>query len=145
VLTNVVSAEAAAVFLENPNSINRRTTLTTLYENGVGVLIWLACAALLFGALYACHLVAGEEALLPPGWFCDTGLGPGDRGNCYPAEGYHFEERGGGRIAVHDIATPALRQRDLDTADAWHLLTNEQRQQILDHKAIIYDFVERAK
>jgi hypothetical protein len=97
------------------------------------------------GALYACHLVAGEEALLPPGWFCDTGLGPGDRGNCYPAEGYHFEERGGGRIAVHDIATPALRQRDLDTADAWHLLTNEQRQQILDHKAIIYDFVERAK
>ncbi len=75
------------------------------------------------GALYACHLVAGEEALLPPGWFCDNGLGPGDRGKCYPAEGYHFEERGGGRVAVHDIATPALRQGDLDTADAWYLLT----------------------
>jgi hypothetical protein len=131
--------------LDTTHSLNRWTPLTFLYENGVGVLIWLACTALCVGALYACHLMAGEEALIPPGWFCDTGLGPGDKGKCYPAEGYHFEERGGGRVAVHDIATPALRQRDLDTADAWHLLTNEQRQQILDGKGTIYDFVERAK
>jgi len=131
--------------LDTPHGLNRRTPLTILYENGVGVLIWLACAALCVGALYACHLVAGEEALLPPGWFCDTGLGPGDRGKCYPTEGHHFEERGGGRVAVHDIATPALRQRDLDTADAWRILTNEQRQQILDGNATVYDFAERAK
>ncbi len=46
---------------------------------------------------------------------------------------------------MHDIATPALRQKDLDIADAWHLLTNKQRQEILDGKATIYEFVERAK
>lgn len=122
-----------------------RPPLTILRENGIGVIIWLGCAALCVCALYAWHQLAGDEALLPPGWFCDNGLGPGDRGKCYPAEGYHFEERGGGRVAVHDIATPALRQRDLDVADAWHLLTNKQRQEILDGKATIYDFVEHAK
>ena len=128
-----------------PHSLDRRKPLAILYENGVGVLIWLACAVLCVGALYARHLVAGEEALLPPGWFCDNGLGPGDRGKCYPAEGYHFEERGGGRVAVHDIATPALRQKDLDIANAWRLLNNKQRQEILDGKATIYEFVEHAK
>jgi hypothetical protein len=128
-----------------PSFDGRRSTLTIIYENGVGVLIWLACVALCVGALYACHLVTGDEALLPPGWFCDAGLEPGDRGHCYPAEGYHFEERGGHRIAVHDIATPALRQRDLDTADAWSILTNKERQQILDGKATVYDFAEPAK
>ena len=122
-----------------------RPPLTILRENGIGVIMWLGCAAICVCALYAWHQLAGEEALLPPGWFCDTGLGPGDRGKCYPADGYHFEERGGGRVAVHDVATPALRQRDLDIADAWHLLTNKQRREILDSKATIYDFVERAK
>jgi hypothetical protein len=63
---------------------------------------------------------------------------------CVPTEGYHFEEHRGGRAAVHDIATPALRQRDLDTADGWYGLTNKQRQQILDGKPTIYDFVEKA-
>lgn len=130
--------------LDTPHSLNRRP-LTTLYENGVGVLIWLACAALCVGALYACHLMAGQQALLPPGWWCDTPLEAWETPQCYPTEGYHFEERGGGRAAVHDIATPSLRQKDLDTADAWYLLTNEQRQKILDGKATIYDFVEHAK
>ena len=114
-------------------------------RNGIGVVIWLASVAVCIGALYTCSFVAGEPALLPPGWWCDTGAGPGDRGKCYPAEGYHFEERGGGRVAVHDIGTPAMRQLDLDTADGWRLLTNKQRQQILDRKATIYEFVERAK
>ena len=122
-----------------------RSALTRLYRRGVGILIWTAGAALVVGALYACDLMTGEEALPPPGWWCDPGLGPWDRSQCYPTEGYHFEERGGGRVAVHDVATPAMRQRDLEIADVWHLLNNKQRQEILNGKATIYDFVERAK
>jgi hypothetical protein len=62
-------------------------------------LVGVRCG-LVWWCLYACHLVAGEEALLPPGWWCETGLGPGDRGKCYPAEGYHFEERSGWELSI---------------------------------------------
>lgn len=119
------------------------TVRTMLYESGVSILIWLACAAVVFGGLYACSLIL-EKPLLPPGWRCDHPLVPWDTPQCRPAEGYHFEEHGGARVAVHDIGAPALRQRDLDTADGWHLLNDKQRRQILDGKATIYDFAGHA-
>ncbi len=61
-----------------------------------------------------------------------------------PAPGYHFELRGNGYYAaVHDITRDeAARQRDLDINAAWDVLTNEQRQAILDGKATVYDFAE---
>lgn len=118
--------------------------LTILYD-GIGVLIWLGCAALIFGGVYACSLLIPEEPLRPPGWICDA---PGPQWKtvgCVPAPGYHFEKRGSRQIAVHDITHSAgARQRDLDIGDAWDMLDNKQRQQILDGKATIYDFVEPA-
>jgi hypothetical protein len=85
-----------------------------------------------------------DEPLRPPGWICDA-PGPQWRtAGCEPAPGYHFEKHGFGWAAVHDITrTPLARQLDLDIADGWELLTNDERQLILDRKARIYDFVER--
>ena len=71
----------------------------------------------------------------PPGWVCE-------RGACDAAEGWHIELHEGQQIAVHDYARRSVRQRDTDTADAWHLLTNSQRQAILKGDAEIYDYVD---
>jgi hypothetical protein len=108
-----------------------------------GVFIWLACLAVLTGLALLLVLLIPEKPLRPPGWLCDE---PGEQwktAGCVPAPGYHFEKRGSGWAAVHDIThTPAARQRDLGISDAWEVLTNKQRQEILDGKATVNDFAE---
>lgn len=129
----------------NPPSLSTRRNILTVLYDGVGILIWLACVAVCIGALYTCSLLMPEEPLRPPGWLCDAPGPQWKTAGCIPVKGYHFEVRGKEWAAVHDVATPAIRQRDLDIAGAWHLLTNEQRKQVLDGKATIYEFVERVK
>jgi hypothetical protein len=47
------------------------------------------------------------------------------------------------KIAVHDITrSEEERQKDLDIANGWYLLNNDERQAILDGHATIYDYVE---
>ena len=118
---------------------------TWLRQNWGGILIWHGCAAIVPGGMYGLSLLAGEESLRPPGWDCDARGGQWKTAGCVPVQGYHFEVRGKGYAAVHDYAPYWRRQRDLDIADAWEELTNGDRQQVLDGKATIYDFVEHKK
>jgi hypothetical protein len=123
-----------------------RDALATLYVYGVGVLIWLACAAVLFGLASILFFLTPEKPLRPPGWICDEPGPQWKTAGCVPAPGYHFEVRGSGQAAVRDIThTPAARRKDLDISDGWDMLTNKQRRQIMDGEATIYDFVEFAK
>jgi hypothetical protein len=71
---------------------------------------WLGLYCLVVGVL---TVLMGEPPLDPPGWDCDE-----DAKQCWPLEGYHFEEdKSLGRLAAHDV-TPTLkaRQQDIDTA-----------------------------
>jgi hypothetical protein len=110
-----------------------------------GAFIWLACVAILGGISLVLIWLTPEKPLRPPGWECDALGEQWKTAGCTPARGYHFEKRGSGFAAVHDITSVAERQRDLDTSDGWELLNNKERQQILDRKATIYDFVESEK
>ena len=82
-------------------------------------------------------------ALDPPGWNCRAVDEFNHTGKCYPEEGWHFEERNGRRVAVRDI-TPSQEDRDLDinTANAWKDLTNDQRREILAGRATIYTYFD---
>ena len=123
-----------------------RGALATLYQNGVGVLIWLASVTICFVGAFGLLMLRSEEPLRPPGWICDAPGPQWKTAGCVPATGYHFEVRGNQQVAVHNIThSAAARQRDLDIGDAWDLLTNKQRRQILDGEATIYDFVELGK
>jgi hypothetical protein len=123
-----------------------RRALAVFAENPTGILIGLGGVALCFGAFYTCGLLMPDGPLRPPGWICDAPGPQWKTAGCVPAPGYHFEARNKQQVAVHDIThTAAARQRDLDIGDAWDLLTNKQRQQIIDGKATIYNFVEPVK
>ena len=133
-----------------------RTLANAIFQGARGCALWLISAVVLFGFLYLIVIglhqyvypwLLGEQSLPPPGWDCDKVDLPYDyhHADCVPLLGWHFEEDdpGIGRIAVHDI-TPmaAQRQLDIDTAEHWENLSNEERQKILDGKATIYDFFE---
>jgi hypothetical protein len=104
-------------------------------------LTWAAGMAVLTLIVFWLH---GEERLPWPGWVCsEWDDGEYRSGDCLPDDGYHFEEVPGiGRVAFHDIAhTYAQRQRDLDVAVGWWGLNNKERQEILDGRASVYDFL----
>jgi hypothetical protein len=83
----------------------------------------------------------------PPGWDCYEKMGGNNFSGysyevCDVAEGWHIEMRNGAQIAVHDSAKRSVRQRDIDTADAWYSLTRSQQQAVRKGDATIYDFVK---
>ena len=129
--------------------MNFRASVKRLYELAVGTFIWCVCAGIIWGLVLGLRWLVGDEPLLPPGWDCSAVEIDPQSGNhlgqCVPQKGWHFEEdlAHGGRIAVQDIThTRKDRQRDIDTAELWRDLTNDQRQKILDHKGTVYDFIE---
>jgi hypothetical protein len=137
--------------------VNEFCSLVNANIRGVrGCALWLIGVAVMFGSLYLVYIglhqyvypwALGEQSLPPPGWDCDKVDLPYDyrHAECVPLPGWHFEEDDPsiGRIAVQDITpTAGQRQLDIDTAEQWGNLSNEERRKILDGKAAIYDFFE---
>jgi hypothetical protein len=114
-------------------------------RNGfAAVAIWSACAGVLFAGTLGIEWLRGEKKLDPPGWDCSWLDEVEHRGQCFPMKGWHFEPHPSlGRIAVRDLtATQAERDTDIDTANAWHDLTNDQRREILAGHSTIYDYFD---
>jgi hypothetical protein len=120
-------------------------------SNGLAaVAIWSACVAVAVGFFLGVEWLRGEKKLDPPGWDCRFLDEVEHTGQSFPAKGWHFEPHPSlGRIAVRDLtATQAERDTDIDTANAWHDLTNDQRRDILAGHSTIYgyfDFSPRAE
>ena len=115
-----------------------------LRDTFAAVAIWVGSLGILVSLALGLNWLGGEERLSPPGWDCSQLDEVQHTGKCYPAEGWHFEEHPSlGRIAVRDLtATQAERDADIDTANGWRGLTNDQRSEILAGRATIYDYLE---
>lgn len=108
------------------------------------VAIWGGCVAVGVSFFLGIDWLRGEKKLDPPGWDCRYLDEVEHTGQCFPAKGWHFEPHPSlGKIAVRDLtATQADRDSDLDTANAWKDLTNDQRRDILAGHSTIYDYFD---
>jgi len=108
------------------------------------VAIWGACVGVLVAGALGIDWLRGEKKLDPPGWDCSQLDEAEHTGQCFPARGWHFEPHQSlGKIAVRDLtATQADRDTDLDTANAWSDLRNDQRREILAGHSTIYDYFD---
>jgi hypothetical protein len=114
-------------------------------RNGIAaVAIWSACAGVLFAAAVGFEWLRGEKKLDPPGWDCSWLDEVEHTGQCFPMKGWHFEPHPTlGKIAARDLTpTQAERDTDIDTANAWNDLTNDERREILAGRATIYDYFD---
>ena len=115
------------------------------FRNGfAAVAIWGGCVAIAVGFFLGVDWLRGEKKLDPPGWDCSQLDEAEHTGQCFPMKGWHFEPHPAlGKIAIRDLtATQADRDTDIDTANAWNDLTNDQRKEILAHRSTIYHYFE---